>query len=116
MANCLVGIRSTVLFRIAVANFADGDVTLAKNEVLPPAVSALSEVCMVNVDPCKREAVEAAKVRLSQALEPDDAMAQFGARVPPSPAVRERLTAKDLSLNHLSNEDQRKVRSMVLEV
>ncbi len=53
VVNGLVEIRPTVLFRITVmvANFADKDVTLAKNEVLALVLPAPSKVFTVNVDP-----------------------------------------------------------------
>ncbi len=108
MANGLVDIRPTVSFRIMVANFVDKDVTLAKNEVLALALPGPSKVFTVNVDPREREAVATAKVGLAQALQPDNALAHFAARVPPSPAVGESLTAKDVSLDHSSDEEQAK--------
>ncbi len=73
-ANGLVDIRPAVPFRITVAQFADKDVTLAKNEVLVLALQDLYKVFAVNVDPREREAVATAKVGLAQALQPDDAL------------------------------------------
>ncbi len=84
-----------------VANFADKDVTLAKNEVLALALPAPSKVFTVNVDPREAEADATARVGLAQELQPDDALSHFAARLPPSPAVRELVTAKDVSLDHL---------------
>ncbi len=54
VANSLVDIRPTELFRIMVANFADEDVTLANNEVLALALPAPSKVFTVSVDPRER--------------------------------------------------------------
>ncbi len=51
MANGLVEIWLTVRFRIMVANFADKDVTLAKNEVLALGLPAPSKVFKINADP-----------------------------------------------------------------
>ncbi len=106
MANGLVYIRPTVLFRIMVANLADEDVTLAKNEVLALALPAPSKALTIDVDPREREADATARVSLTQALQPDDKLSHFATRVPPSPAVLERLTAKDVSLDHFSDEYQ----------
>ncbi len=68
VANGLVDIMPSVILGIMVANFANEDVMLSKNEVLALALPAPSNVFTVNVDPRERKAVAAAKVRLAQAL------------------------------------------------
>ncbi len=88
------------------ASFADKDVTLAKSEFLAMPLPAPSKAFTVNIYPTVREAVATAKVGLAQTLQSDDALAHFAAQLPPSAAVRERLTEKDVSLDHFLDESQ----------
>ncbi len=60
-ANCLVYIKSTILFSHNGGDFSNKDVTLADNEVPALAVPAPSKVVPVNVDPRESEAVATAR-------------------------------------------------------
>ncbi len=108
VVNGSYDIRPTLLFRIMVANFAEKDVALAKNELLALALPPPSKIFTVNVDPRESKELATANVGLAQALQPEDALACFVARVHLSPAACDRFTAKDVSLDNLSDEDQAK--------
>ncbi len=101
MANGLVEIRPMGIFSASVvAEIRDEDVTLAKNEVLEAVPPGQSKVFAVNDDRREGEGILRATVGVAHALQQDDALAYFAARVIPSPAVRKRTTMMDVSMDN----------------
>ncbi len=91
-----VDIRPLEPFCVMVANFSSSDVTLAKHEVVALALQAPAKVFTVNVDPRQPPDQKHDPAGLAQVLPEDDALPRFAARVPESPAMRERVTVYDV--------------------
>ncbi len=68
---------------------------------------------VLSADPRKREMHERAEVSLADAYELEDDLRRFA--MPLSPAVRERFTAIDVLLDNVFDDEESKVRSMLLE-